>query len=72
MQKRLDMSLEVKQVVNRASERYPWTHRISFIDPIDQWPVYKWTDNEGIPGVWVGGAFYTTGKYVTITLLKWS
>ena len=64
--------MKITQVIARASKRYPWTHRIEFDDAADQYPVYKWTEQLGIPGVWAGGNFYTVGKYVTIVALTWS
>ena len=62
----------ITQVVHSITGLYPWTHRIAFNDHIgDWWPVYEWTEDEGIPGVWVNGVFYTTGEYITIVALKW-
>ena len=54
------------------TKQYPYTHRIEFDDTSYQFPVYEWTEKQGIPGTWAGGAFYTTAKYVTLISLKWS
>lgn len=64
--------MKVTQVIPFVTERYPWTHRVGFEDPAGEYPVYKWTEEMDIPGLWVNGAFYTTEKYVTIIALKWS
>ena len=64
--------MKVTEIIHFPTERYPWTHRVGFKDPADQFPVYKWAEENSIPGVWVNGAFYTTAKYVTILSLKWS
>ena len=65
--------MNIKQIIPRSTERYPWTHRVEFDENLgDNWPVYEWTENEGIPGVWAGGNFYTVGKYATLIALKWS
>jgi hypothetical protein len=61
--------MKVTQIIAKSSERYPWTHRIEFDK--DTFPVYNWTSNEDIPGLWINEAFYTTAKYVTIISLKW-
>lgn len=63
--------MKVTEVIPFVTERYPWTHRIGFEDPAHQYPVYQWTEDNGIDGIWVNGAFYTTAKYVTIIALKW-
>ena len=39
---------------------------------VDKWPAYKWTEDEGIPGCWLGSTFYTTNEYATLMVLKWS
>lgn len=64
--------MKVTQVIPFVTERYPWTHRVGFEDPAGQYPVYRWTEDRNIPGIWVSGAFYTTEKYVTIIALRWS
>ena len=63
--------MKVTQVIPFVTEQYPWTHRVGFEDPADQYPVYQWTEDNDIDGIWVGGAFYTTAKYVTIIAMKW-
>lgn len=63
--------MKVTEVIPFVTERYPWTHRIGFEDPADQYPVYQWTEENDISGVWVNGAFYTTAKTATILTLRW-
>lgn len=63
--------MKVTEVIPFVTERYPWTHRIGFEDPADQYPVYQWTEENDIGGIWVNGAFYTTAKTATILTLRW-
>jgi hypothetical protein len=68
--------VEVKQVQHESltTPRYPWTHRIGFddVERHNALPVLQWTEVNNIPGIWAGNAFYTTGKYATMIMIKWS
>lgn len=77
------MSVEITQVVTRATKQYPWTHRVRWRDlPVASvLEIQCWTENDGIPGQWVSGsvctlsacsAFYTTEEVATYIALKWS
>ena len=72
------MSVEITQVVTRATEQYPWTHRVRWKDLRihELTDIVCWTENDGIPGQWVSGsaysAFYTTEDVATYVALKWS
>ena len=63
--------MKVTEVIPFVTERYPWTHRVGFEDPADQYPVCQWTEDNDIDGIWVNGAFYTTAKIVTMIAMKW-
>lgn len=70
------MSVEVRQVQQESltTQRYPWTHRISFSDADNSILrlADEWTRANEIPGIWAGNAFYTFGKYATMIMIKWS
>lgn len=72
------MSVEITQVVTRATKQYPWTRRIQWKDLRihELTDIVCWTENDGIPGQWVSGsaysAFYTTEEVATFVALKWS
>lgn len=67
------MKIEIKQIFAKPSEQYPYTHRVGF-DGLrgDSWPVYKWHEEEGLEGVWAGGALYTTERVAVNIALRWS
>jgi hypothetical protein len=64
------MELKVTEVIPLVTERYPWTHRVGFEDNILP-DIVHWIDINNIDGIWVGGSFYTTAKYVTMIAMKW-
>lgn len=63
--------MEVSQPLFKATEQYPWAHRV---EPRDGTValVHRWTINENVPGVWTGCSFYTTEEYAALMLLTWA
>ncbi|CAB4130101.1 hypothetical protein UFOVP116_270 [uncultured Caudovirales phage] len=53
---------------------HPWTHRVDFVDTDSEqiWPIYEWTENEGIPGVWLGKSFITVSMQAVLLALTWA
>jgi hypothetical protein len=64
--------MNVQQIVVRASNRYPWTHRIGFDDADRARSIFEWTESNNISGLWANNAFYTSKEAVSLMLLAWS
>lgn len=65
------MALKITQIIPRATDRYPWTHRVEisddYVKDVFYWELYS----ADIPGIWVGNnAFYTNSNGATFMSLK--
>ena len=71
------MTVSIEQVELRASERYPWTHRVAFNgDTVAYDQVNLWIQQQELPGVLMdliqGAVFYTTKQTAVVCALRWS
>ena len=71
------MTVSIQQVELRASERYPWTHRVDFDgDTVAYDQLEIWVQQQDLPGVLMdlrqGAAFYTNKQAATVCALRWS
>jgi hypothetical protein len=68
------MKIEVQEIIPRATERYPYTHRVAvYWDALAADKVSKWLADNNIPhtkGPW--GVYYLHQDHVMLLLLKWS
>lgn len=63
--------MKIEQIMSRPTERYPWIYRVEPDLQHHQFPMLQWTEQEKLPGLWAGGAFYTDAETVTLILLVW-
>lgn len=68
------MKIKVQEIIPRATERYPYTHRVEVDgDALAADKVSKWLMDNNIPhikGPW--GVYYLRQDHVVFLLLKWS
>ena len=68
------MNIDVTEIIPRASERYPYTHRVEVsADALASDKVSKWLMDNNIPhtkGPW--GVFYMSKDDLAFLMLKWS
>ena len=70
------MTVSVERVESRASERYPWTHRVAFDgNTVAYDQVNRWVQQQDLPGVLMdlrqGAVFYTNKQAATFCALRW-